>query len=268
MGKNNEFDIEKLKGGENYHNWSFAIKTYLEFKSLGKCLPSYGTDGRQTAASETDASKLTNCKAILTLTVDTTLFVHIRSCNTASEIWNKFKNLYEDKGLTRKIGLLRNLIGCKLENYNSMQEYIGDIKESSQKLNGIGFVISEDWTTAILLAGLTDKYQSFIMGIQAVETDLNSDLIISKLIDLNGGEGNSGGGGFFGKGNKSKKGAKNNKFKDSVCEFCNKKGHTKPMCFSYKKTVIAAPLEKQTTPSLQLKSIHQTNVTTLQKRSG
>ncbi|XP_036340351.1 uncharacterized protein LOC118749659 [Rhagoletis pomonella] len=169
------FEVEKLKGQENFHNWCFAIKNILAFKGLHKCI----TD----PVTETNAEKLTNCKALLALSVAPSLYVHISRCETALEIWQKLKNLYEDKGLTRKIGLLRGLISCRLEDCENMQSYIDRIKDNSNKLNEIGFEINEDWLTAIVLAGLTDAYKPFIMGIEASDSQIKSETIIAKLLD-------------------------------------------------------------------------------------
>lgn len=173
MGK--DFDIEKLKGHENYHTWCFAIKNVLQCKGLSKCI----TD----PTTETDQEKQNNCKAFLALSVVPSLYVHITRCDTALKIWTTLKNLYEDKGLCRKIGLLRNLISCKLEDSESMQSYIDNISDNANKLNGIGFNISEEWLTAIILAGLTDAYKPFIMGIEAADSKITSGAIVAKLLD-------------------------------------------------------------------------------------
>lgn len=169
------FDIQKLKNSENYSTWCFAIKNVLALKGLEKCIIDQTT--------ESDATKLSNCKAILSLSVDQGLYVHIQSCSTAAEIWSTLKNLFEDKGLTRKISLLRNLIGVRLENCETMQEYVDSIVNYSQKLNGIGFKMTNDWTTAILLAGLTDDFKPFIMGIEGSESDVKFENLVSKLLD-------------------------------------------------------------------------------------
>lgn len=143
----------------------------MAFKGLAKCI----TD------PVTETNK--HGKALLALSVAPTLYVHISRCETTLEIWQKLKNLYEDKGLTRKIGLLRGLISCGLEDCENMQSYIDRVKDNSNKLNEIGFEINEDWLTAIVLAGLTDAYKPFIMGIEASDSKITSETIIAKLLD-------------------------------------------------------------------------------------
>lgn len=173
MGK--DFDIEKLKGQVNYHNWCFAMKNYLQFKGLSDCIKDPPT--------EDNDNKLSNCKALLALSVEPCLYNHISNCNSAVQIWQTLQNLFEEKGLTRKIGILRNLITSRLEDCDSMQSYIDRIVDNTNKLNGIGFEINDDWQTAIILAGLTEVYKPFIMGIEASGVKITSEIIIAKLLD-------------------------------------------------------------------------------------
>lgn len=81
-----------------------------------------------------------------------------------------------------------------------MQQYINDVEENALKLNNMnmnnGFVITDEWSTAVILAGLTEKYQSFIMGFQATGQPVTANLVTSKLLDLVGDE-SSKGEGFF-----------------------------------------------------------------------
>lgn len=169
--------IDRLTGSNNYHTWKFAIQNVLEMQDLEKCIL------EDTDKKEKDANKLKKAKNILSLSIDQTIFVHIQNCKTPLEIWNTLQRMYEDKGLSRKIGLLRNLISIRLDDCNNMQEYVDKIINTGNKLTGVGFEISEEWIGAILLAGLTEDYRPLILGIEASEKSITKDNIISKLID-------------------------------------------------------------------------------------
>lgn len=218
-----DFDIEKLRGSDNYHTWSFAIKNVLAMKELSKCISSTVAD------RETNAAKLAKCKAILSLSVESHIYVHIQASETAYDVWQALQRLYEDKGLTRKIALLRSLISTRLEDCDGMQDYVDKIVCASNKLTGIGFAMSDEWKGAILLAGLTDSYKPFIMGIEASNGDIKSDAIISKLIDSQPCDGAKGDA-LIGK----KKFARNGK-EDRECYNCGKRGHLRRDCRSKKK---------------------------------
>lgn len=217
--KAGDFHIEKLKGNSNYHTWKFAINNMLELNDLENCIETNATG----VVIETDEKKLKKAKNLLSLSVDTSFFVHIQNANSAAEIWKTFQRLYEDKGLSRKIGLLRNLISSRLEDQGGMQEYVDQIINTSNKLSGVGFPISDEWIGAILLAGLTDDYKPFIMGIESSGVEMTGDAIISKLIDnrIDSKEG-----AFFSKNTKKKNFKKNLK-----CDFCHGKSHTEATCY-------------------------------------
>ena len=210
-----DYNIQKLKGSENYHNWSFAISNILELKQLKGCISE--------PVTEVKPEKLTQCKAILSLNVEESLYVHIRTCTTAKNIWTTLQNLFEDKGLSRKISLLRGLITSRLEECGSMQNYIDTIMDYKNKLNGIDFIMSDEWTTAILLAGLNDAYKPFIMSIEASEKVITVDKIVTKLLDSAKEE--SSGEAFFGK----KKSFRNPKSKRR-CYNCNSTDHLSNTC--------------------------------------
>lgn len=171
--------IKKLKGKVNYKNWAFAAENYLSLKGLDDCIQSeQGTPG---VAIEVDAEKLKKAKTLLVLLVEESQFRHIKSCKTALEIWNVLKTQYEDKKLDNKIGLLRHLISIRLANHASMETYINDVIDTAESLHNIDFELSDLWIGIILLAGLTDDYHSFILGIEASGAEITGEYIMTKL---------------------------------------------------------------------------------------
>lgn len=97
------FDIEKLNGAENYHDWCFAVKNVIEHRGLLKCIDD--------PVTEKDAEKLSQCKTLLALSVEKRIYTHIRSCSSALDIWKTLKKIFEDDGMTRSTSLLQSLIG-------------------------------------------------------------------------------------------------------------------------------------------------------------
>lgn len=183
MGK--EFDIVRLSGSENYHLWKFAITNVMDFRGLSDALVMVKEeDGENEVIKLKDASKCAQAKALLSLSVETHIYAHIQTATSAFEIWNILKTLYEDRGLTRRITLLRELISIRLEDADGMGDYIDRIKLTSNKLNGIGFALSSEWLGAIMLAGLTEDFRPLIMGIEANNELVTADTITSKLLDM------------------------------------------------------------------------------------
>ncbi|KAG5875556.1 hypothetical protein JTB14_019505 [Gonioctena quinquepunctata] len=163
--------VPKLKG---YSDWSFAVQNMLVLDDLKTCL-----DGSQT--SETKDEK---AKAKLILTIDPSLFVHVKDATSTKDLWTKLQKLFDDKGFCRKIGLLRALISIRLENCDSMECYVTQLIETAQKLKGTGFQIDDSWIGSLLLAGLPEKYAPMIMAIEHSEIQLMVDSIKTKLLDM------------------------------------------------------------------------------------
>lgn len=156
MSANLLSSIPKLRGRENYDEWAFVAENYLVINSLNKCI-----DG-----SEEDATIDSKAKAQLILSIDSSIYVHIKSAKTSKDLWNKLKTLYDDSGYTRKIGLLRCLISTRLENCDYMEGYVNQIIETAQKLQGTGFKIDDEWIGSLLLAGLPEHFSPMIMAIE------------------------------------------------------------------------------------------------------
>ncbi|VEN44023.1 unnamed protein product [Callosobruchus maculatus] len=90
--------VPKLLGRDNYEEWAFAVENFFVLEGLLKCI-----DG-----TETDAGTIAKAKAKLVLTLDASLFVHVKQAATAKEIWEKLRPMYADTGFSRKIGLLHD----------------------------------------------------------------------------------------------------------------------------------------------------------------
>lgn len=178
MTTNYLVSVPKLKGRENYSEWAFAAENFLVLEGMSDCIKS------ETIQAEIGAAGDAKTKAKLILTIDSSLYVHIKSVKTTYELWKKLKNLFDDSGFTRRISLLRSLISIRLENSVSMTSYVTQIIETSQKLSGTGFNINDEWVASLLLAGLTEKYSPMIMAIEHCGIPLTSDAIKTKLLDM------------------------------------------------------------------------------------
>lgn len=224
MAPKSDFDVKKLNGSENYHFWKFQMENYLALRKLDKCIRP--KPNLPNVSTENDPEKLIEAKSILSLSVETSLIVHIRCANSALEIWTIFQHLYEDKGLLRKTGLLRALMSVRLEEVSSMQVYVEEIMNISNRLSGIGFEIGDEWQASILLAGLTEEYKPFIMSIEGSGVQITADMIKQKLLDSEAGASSSQGNVLY----TSKNFRPKYKKRDMTCYNCGGKNHKAADC--------------------------------------
>lgn len=187
--------VPKLKGRENYEEWAFSVTHFLNLEGLRKYTV---IDVDQLDPVSVGEDEKTLSKLIMTL--DTSLFAHVKECVTNKQLWTKLKSMFDDSGVTRRISLLRTLISIRLESCSSMVSYINQIVETSQRLRGTGFEITEEWVGSLLLAGLSDKYMPMVMAIEHSGISINTDVIKSKLLDMGGDTADNAGSAFYSRG--------------------------------------------------------------------
>lgn len=221
------FNIEKLTGRENFATWKFAAKTYLEHEDLWQCV--------EPAPNKTvDTTKDVKAKAKLILLLDPQLYVHVQSCETSKQVWNNLLKAFDDRGLTRKVGLLKDLVNTSLESCNGVEDYISKIMTTAHKLRNIGFTVNDEWLGTLMLAGLPDVYAPMIMGLESSGIEISADLVKTKLLQEIRTTDNSAA--FFTNSKKTNNNQKPSKHKGPRCYKCNKYGHYAKFCKSAEKT--------------------------------
>jgi transposase InsO family protein len=221
-------NVPKLKGRENYDDWAFAARNFLVLEGID-------IDALPADLSEADQTK---AKAKLVMTIDPTLYVHIKNENTVSALWNKLKQLFDDSGYTRKISILRTLISIRLENCDSMTSYVSQMVETAQRLKGTGFEINEQWIGSLLLAGLPEKFAPMIMAIEHSGIEISADVIKTKLLDMSSEVGSTETESAFWSKQRTKNTDRGGKQKQTLdktgkqikCYNCKKIGHYKNQC--------------------------------------
>lgn len=185
-------NVPKLKGRENYDEWSFAAENFLilEGVDINKKVDSLSAAAAAAAGiADADAQK---AKAKLIMTIDSSLYVHIKNEKTVQGVWQRLKSLFDDSGFQKKISLLRHLISIRLEDCESMTFYVTQIVDTAHKLRGTGFQITDEWIGCLLLAGLTEKFSPMIMAIEHSGMTVSTDVIKSKLLEMSAEVGNAG----------------------------------------------------------------------------
>lgn len=212
--------IEKLTGRDNYATWRFAVQTYLQHEELWDCIES-------NSGTSLDTKRDTKAKTKIILLVDPINYVHIQEAGTAKEVWEKLSMAFDDSGLTRRVGLLRDLCNTSLTGCQNVEEYVSKIMSTAHKLRNIGFKVDDEWLGTLLLSGLPETYQPMIIAMESSGMKITSDSVKSKLLqDVRQPETSTTA--FVA----NKKGQYNNnkKSKGPRCYNCNKYGHKSTQC--------------------------------------
>ncbi|KAG6465891.1 hypothetical protein O3G_MSEX015473 [Manduca sexta] len=170
--------FEKLKGIENYSTWKFTMKMTLIHEDLWDCI----TEECDDVQDKDYEKKSLKALAKICLSVNAPAFPHVRNAKTAKEAWSNLSKAYEDKGLCRRLSLLRSLFSTQLVNYDSMDNYLSKLQETSQQLQDISYPLDDEFLAVIMLSGLPGTYDPLIMALENSNIKLSSDVVKGKLL--------------------------------------------------------------------------------------
>lgn len=230
--------FEKLHGVGNYNTWKFQMKMSLVLEGLWKCVE--GTD--------TDSTKDERALARICLGIKSCCIQHVRSANKSKQAWDALRSVFEDKGLYRRVLLLRQLHRANYTDYNSMNEYIEGVMTLVQQLADIGRVIEDKEVAEILLSGLPQEYDVLVSSLESLSSleALTSEMVRARLLQEHFRRANNGNNNE----NKHDMVFMSTK-RNIVCSYCKKTGHVKAKCFKFKREKAAS------------KSPHKTETSTL-----
>lgn len=222
------FPFEKLRGRENFDNWRRNAKSYLVLKSCWKITQ----NGLSEGSSEKDHDSNERALAEITLMVEPCNFSHIASAVTAKDAWDSLMAAYEDSGLTRKVELLKKLVQLKLEQFQSVQDYVNDMVMTAIKLRNAGLDVGDELVASLLLAGLPNEYQSLVMAVENSRAKLTVDSVKSLLLqdvkfDCNKESTDNA---LYSKNFQQKRNVKNSNRKRFRCYNCGQEGHVRKEC--------------------------------------
>lgn len=102
--------VPKLKWCKNCGDWAFASENFFVLEGMSDFI------GRKVAADK--KTKDEKAKTKLIVTIDPSLYAHIKSAQTAKKLWEK---LFDDSDSTRRLSLLRTLISIHLQNCEKLR---------------------------------------------------------------------------------------------------------------------------------------------------
>ena len=105
--------------------------------------------------------------ATICLSLEKINYSLVKTTTTAKEAWDKLQRAFQDDGLIRRFGLLDKLTSIKLEECETVEDYVDQLVTTATDLSEIGFVVNDQWLASLLLKILPEYYNPMIMGLQA-----------------------------------------------------------------------------------------------------
>ena len=145
-------------------------------------------NGEEVEPSSTDATmhlafkkKQRKAFIMISLSVADSVTAHIRSCENATDAWNKLVAVHEAKGVANRLFLRDQFRKAAMENGEKMLAYITRICGLVEKLDAIGVTIPEEEVVLTILGGLPSNYTPLVVALEST-TDLTLETCCTRLL--------------------------------------------------------------------------------------
>lgn len=171
-GGEGTFAHTQLIGRANYMNWKFSMKMHLIRKDLWEYV-----DG-----TKEDPAKDTKALSYIVEGVSETIFNDIRELTSGKEAWKVLAETYEDKGITRKVSIIKELVNTRYTDCRDMSDYLHRAISAYQQLKTTGVKPDEELIAGIILANLPDRFDPLIMALKNCGEAITVDNVKNRLL--------------------------------------------------------------------------------------
>lgn len=170
-------NITKLNG-TNYQGWKFQVTRVLASRRVIDVVTK-----EVDVELEENKYKDIDAQEILSGSIDIKLISKLGNCTTAYSIWKRLSNMYEMRGECNLSALYNNFSRMTMGQNEEMTTYIGRMEEAATQLRDLGETISDKMTVALLIGGLSSKYNGFARAWNSTPiAERTLDHLIDRLI--------------------------------------------------------------------------------------
>jgi hypothetical protein len=165
--------IQKFDG-RNYAYWSDRVKTYLT--ALGVDIWYSVVNGYvipNNAPTDPNEKNLMSCNSksrhVILAALAPTIASKVMGCNTAKEVWDKLKNIYEGDPKVKQVKLQRHRAefeNLKMNEKEDIATYLLRVDEVVNAIRGLGEELDESLVVQKVLRSLLLKYDAKVSAIE------------------------------------------------------------------------------------------------------
>ncbi|KAF8771309.1 hypothetical protein HNY73_018747 [Argiope bruennichi] len=148
-GGEGSFNHRQLIGRANYMDWKFAMKMHFIKKDLWYYV----------AGVKEDTAKDIKALSYIVEGVSEAIFNDLRELSSGKLAWQVLAETYEDKDITRKISIMKELVNTRYTDCKDMSDYLHRAISAYQQLISTGIKPDVELIAGIILANLPDRFE-------------------------------------------------------------------------------------------------------------
>ncbi|XP_033254303.1 uncharacterized protein LOC117193677, partial [Drosophila miranda] len=179
--------IEKL-GEDNYDVWSMSMRSVLITTDLwtyvsGKTeRPQEEAAGIREHLAQWDKADQ-KALACIILNVKATQLMHIKSCTTSKQAWQKLRHVHVSVGPVRKVQLYQKLLRQNMQNGDNVVQYVNSFVEITEKLAELNIDIQDELKVIMLLSSLPSGWENFVVAIETRDSLPSFETVKVKILE-------------------------------------------------------------------------------------
>jgi hypothetical protein len=178
--------IKKLSDSSHYPDWAMQMEALLEEKELWDIVqgtehvPNTGPNSKP-MKSYIRKGKVAKAKIILHLDKSQLPHAHF---DTAKEIWDNLARIHCARGFSTLLAMRQKFFYMVMDKDKSMRAWIASVRDIAHRLEAANFEVTDIDLIIALTQGLPDRYDSFIVALDATPIDqLSVDSVITRLLN-------------------------------------------------------------------------------------
>lgn len=159
---NNE--IQRLKG-TNWATWKWQLQNVLDAKGLTDVLT--GTEPRGSAREVAT-------RQIISSSLDQSLICKIIHCQTAQQIWNCLRGIYENRTSFALTDLIGRMNSYRMNTLDEVENGVSEIQSISCQIQALGGTVDDNTIESAILRALPKSFASFLTSWTFLDADKRS----------------------------------------------------------------------------------------------
>lgn len=244
MAESRVYQIHRFNG-QNYQLWRRQMEIYMNENKLKPYI--LGTCSRTAANSQIWDDQVAAAQAFIMRGLELEQLKHLSDCTTAAQMWSKLKIVHSERSEQSAQILLEKFINSKMDEEESMADYIARVTSLAQRLKDIKLEQKEPMIITKILSSLPAKFDHVRTAWYAVpRSEQNIERLTDHLVNeeslinlRTSGDNKTASEAAYMASNGKTRGRNHNKGSNKddrprrpgKCNYCYKQGHWARECF-------------------------------------
>lgn len=180
--KNSLYQVPQLTT-TNFPTWKFKVESVLQDRGLWPCVAPPISASSKSPPIPPTAEQEQKALTQIRLTVSEEIIPLVRPCKTAKEAWEAICEQFEQKGISSRVSLKRQLFNAKWVDTVPMQTHINSLRSLALQLETVGSPVSDEDLAVVLLCSVGPRFDALVVQMEGLPpSDITFNFVSGRLL--------------------------------------------------------------------------------------